>query len=58
MVDVCHDNPCGNGGTCSVSPQGSILCACVSGWEGRLCEESSDDCVGHYCKNSAACVDR
>ena len=58
MVDVCHDNPCGNGGSCSVTDPGSLVSDCVTGWEGRLCEESTNDCLGHQCKNRTVCIDR
>ena len=58
MVDVCHDNPCGNGGSCSVTDPGSLVCDCVTGWEGRLCEGSTNDWLDQQCKNRTVCIDR
>ena len=35
----CYENPCENGGTCSVSDDGDRVCNCAEGWTGEDCDE-------------------
>ena len=37
LGNVCHPNPCKNGGTC-VPTDSAYDCDCVLGWTGPLCE--------------------
>lgn len=36
-IDECKNKPCLNGGTCTNKP-GSHECKCVSGYDGKNCE--------------------
>lgn len=37
-------NPCRNGATCQ-NTEGSYICQCLTGYEGRHCDVNPDDCV-------------
>ena len=39
MIGVCQNNPCKNGGTCTLV-NGSPKCTCISGLTGVTCEKS------------------
>ena len=36
--DVCHENPCDNGGVCSNVNGGQFTCKCNDGYRGMTCE--------------------
>ena len=40
-VSPCNNNPCENGGTCSVSGAGAATCACLGSWGGPSCTGKS-----------------
>ncbi|UMM15932.1 hypothetical protein L5515_013159 [Caenorhabditis briggsae] len=50
MEEKCQDNPCENGGRCSVQ-KGKIQCQCGAGYTGQNCTEI-DKCIeiGYSCK--------
>lgn len=53
----CSYQPCRNGGTCSVSPDGvTWSCDCPSPYGGVLCERLIDHCEGSPCRAGATCV--
>ena len=41
IVNPCAYNPCQNGGTCTVTGDGTYTCSCVEGFEGDNCETGS-----------------
>jgi hypothetical protein len=43
-VDLCLNNPCLNGATCS-SDGSRIACACAFGYSGSLCELGTGSCI-------------
>lgn len=53
---VCDTNKCTNGATC-VDVWNEYTCNCPVGFNGSLCENNIDDCVGHECLNGAFCLD-
>ena len=53
----CDENPCLNGGTCNLQPDG-FRCSCPAGYEGQLCETDVNDCEPNPCKNGGFCTDR
>ena len=38
IVNPCTNNPCQNGGTCTVAGDDTYSCSCVEGFEGDNCE--------------------
>lgn len=62
--DDCVDNHCVRG-TC-MDGRDAYTCSCPSGWEGRYCQLSVDECLGPHemyppagnCTNGAGCIDR
>ena len=38
-VNPCTNNPCKNGGTCTVNGDDSYSCQCAEGFEGADCEK-------------------
>ena len=59
MPPGCAGMPCLHGGICFESQQDSskYQCLCMSGWEGRNCEENIDECQSQPCENNSTCVD-
>jgi len=50
-VDECGiSSPCRNGATC-VNTNGSYVCECAIGYEGRDCITNTDDCADNPCLN-------
>jgi len=47
---------CNGRGTCS-DGTGTASCVCDAGYDGPMCENDIDDCVGAPCKNGGTCVD-
>lgn len=52
--NVCHPNPCKNGGTC-IPTDSSYDCDCVLGWTGPHCE-TRQYCIPNPCKNGGTCI--
>lgn len=57
-VDLCLDDPCLNGGTCtSHFDNQTVTCECTSKYKGEFCEqEYSDPCTLDPCQNGANCT--
>lgn len=54
----CLDNPCDNNAEC-IEDGADFECDCLSGWEGRLCDEDINDCSPlNPCFNDGVCTDR
>ncbi|XP_040033836.2 protein eyes shut homolog [Gasterosteus aculeatus] len=49
--------PCANGGRCLLNNASSYTCICTPGWSGQNCRTNVNDCVQHWCRNGATCVD-
>ncbi|XP_068088672.1 protein delta homolog 2 [Hyperolius riggenbachi] len=51
--------PCLNGGMCQDDDgyAETLVCRCLAGYVGRLCETDVDDCLMRPCANGATCVD-
>ena len=50
-----HHRPCGNGGTCTNTGQGSYTCKCQSDFTGNNCEMRKDPCEVEPCSNDGVC---
>ncbi|PIC43590.1 hypothetical protein B9Z55_004268 [Caenorhabditis nigoni] len=53
MEEKCQDNPCENGGRCSIQ-KGKIQCQCTPGYTGQNCTEI-DKCIENECENNSTC---
>ena len=42
-------------GHCGVRWNGSFVCQCVTGWDGRRCEKRSDFCQNQTCEHGGVC---
>ena len=38
FTEKCHENTCGNGGTCFETAEGNVSCTCKKDCKGRYCE--------------------
>ncbi|XP_069105610.1 fibropellin-1-like [Argopecten irradians] len=54
---VCANQPCKNGGVCSVSGD-SFQCACQSGFTGSTCETVVKPCDAKPCQNNGQCLNK
>nr|XP_058950806.1 neurogenic locus notch homolog protein 2-like isoform X2 [Pocillopora verrucosa] len=54
-VNPCTNNPCQNGGDCTVTGDDSYSCKCADGYYGESCEKVSP-CKSHPCKNGGTCT--
>ncbi|GFU47449.1 hypothetical protein NPIL_135731, partial [Nephila pilipes] len=52
LADPCSNNPCLNGGTCTLKRK-SFSCKCPSPYKGYTCEK--DPCTDQPCKNGGTC---
>ncbi|XP_078670108.1 uncharacterized protein LOC144910664 isoform X1 [Branchiostoma floridae x Branchiostoma belcheri] len=55
VKQICINNPCMNGGTCSDVING-YECACAPGWRGKDCNEA-DHCWSAPCHNGGMCTE-
>ncbi|CAM9396586.1 unnamed protein product, partial [Laminaria digitata] len=39
---LCANNPCQNGGTCSLDTEGGYVCTCASGYAGMKCQTATE----------------
>ena len=53
--DVCHGEPCRNGGTCRAGRGRSFTCQCSLGFYGDTCEQTINACYGTPCANGGTC---
>ncbi|XP_078575910.1 uncharacterized protein LOC144861769 [Branchiostoma floridae x Branchiostoma japonicum] len=54
----CQPNLCQNGGNCSSCFGDSrVVCDCLPGYTGSMCETDIDECASSPCMNGATCVD-
>ncbi|XP_045483741.1 protein crumbs isoform X3 [Harmonia axyridis] len=52
------NNPCLNGGVCSViDGTNQVICTCKPGFKGTFCDINLDECFSSPCKNGGICVD-
>ena len=54
-ADLCSDNPCQNGGTCSTDGS-SASCECAEGFEGDLCETATGGGETNNNNNNGECA--
>ncbi|PFX26880.1 Delta-like protein 1 [Stylophora pistillata] len=54
-VNPCTNNPCQNGGVCTVTGDDSYSCKCADGYYGHSCEKVSP-CKSLPCKNGGTCT--
>lgn len=47
-LNPCLSGPCSHNSTCLTS-NGNFTCACTKGYEGRLCETVTNNCLPHPC---------
>ncbi|CAG09437.1 unnamed protein product [Tetraodon nigroviridis] len=57
MMLMQRGTPCDNGGRCVLNNASSYTCVCAPGWSGQTCRLNVNDCVQHWCRNGATCVD-
>ncbi|XP_055370186.1 protocadherin Fat 3a isoform X5 [Betta splendens] len=53
--DVCLQQPCRNGATCTSLPSGGFSCSCNPPFTGVRCEMEITACVPNPCQNGGAC---
>lgn len=53
--DPCDSRPCHNGATCR-SDQWGVVCLCLPGYSGDLCEVKDDLCTSNPCLNGGTCL--
>lgn len=56
LPDLCHPNPCHNGGTCDVVAN-NYMCHCTDNYTGLNCEDIVDECVDDNCMHGSSCRD-
>ena len=56
-IDMCAEEKCKNGATCSDNSEkeGVYECGCVPGYTGYNCQHNVDECASNPCQNGAAC---
>ncbi|XP_070534046.1 protein eyes shut homolog [Ptychodera flava] len=57
-VEACTYEPCRNNATCTVSPENpeEWFCECQPGYEGELCERTTEHCIGDPCLHGGTCI--
>ncbi|XP_037089746.1 protein slit-like [Pollicipes pollicipes] len=53
--DVCHAQPCRNGGQCRAGRARTFTCRCALGFYGDTCEQTINACYGTPCANGGTC---
>ena len=49
-IDLCNSTDrCLNNGTCVMISAGDLLCECLEGFKGSLCQYNIDDCMEQPC---------
>ncbi|XP_041930485.1 protocadherin Fat 1-like isoform X2 [Alosa sapidissima] len=56
-VDDCSNNPCLNGGRCTLKPNRGYSCQCEAMFIGTRCEARLSSCVSNPCLYGGTCVD-